>query len=88
MAFADAAGHAALALGVIVGDYSPLLGGSAKIKLMRLLNDKKLEHGKHETIIVKADSVVCQAGDVDLAAFSCTLTFGKITRSGTGPQGE
>jgi hypothetical protein len=84
MALADTGGHAALALGVIIGDDSPLLGGAAKIKLMRLLDDKKLEHGKHETIIVKADSVVCQAGDVDLAAFSCTLTFGKVTRTGTG----
>jgi hypothetical protein len=84
MARADTAGHAALALGVIVGDDSPLLSWTHKEQLMRLLADHKLAHGSHTPIVVKASSVVCQAGDVDLAAFSCTLTFGKATRTRTG----
>jgi hypothetical protein len=83
-ALADTTGHAALALGVIVGDDSPLLSWSHKEQLTRLLADRKLAHGNHAPIVVKATSVVCQAGDVDLAAFSCTLTFGKATRTRTG----
>jgi hypothetical protein len=84
MALADTTGHGALALGVIVGDDSPMLGKFTKIELARLLDDRKLGYGKHATIAIKAASVVCQAGDVDLAAFSCTLTFGKETRTRTG----
>jgi hypothetical protein len=84
IALADTTGHAALALGVIVGDDSPLLSKSTKLALASLLNDKKLGYGKHPVITVKADQVVCQAGDVDLAGFSCVLTFGKIKRTRTG----
>ncbi len=84
MALADATGHGALALGVIVGDYSPLLSWYKKIGLARLLNDESLGSGNHPVIVVKADSVTCQAGDVDLAAYSCTLTFGAVKRTGTG----
>jgi hypothetical protein len=84
MALAGTGGHSALALGVIVGDDSPVLGWHTKIELAHLLNDKKLGYGPHPTITVKATSVVCQAGDVDLAAFSCTLTFGKATHTRLG----
>ena len=83
-ALAATTGHGALALAVIVGDYSPSIGWHSKIELARLLDDKKLGYGKHAPITVKATSVVCRAGDVDLAAFSCTLTFGTTTRTGTG----
>jgi hypothetical protein len=84
VALADTSGHAALALGVIVGDDSPQLNRITRIDLARLLDDKPLLYGKHAMIVVKAESVVCQAGDVDLAAFSCTLTFGTIKRTRTG----
>jgi len=83
-ALADIAGHAALALGVIVGDDSPNLSRATRFDLALLLDDKPLLYGKHTVIIVKADSVVCQAGDVDLAAYSCTLTFGTVHRTRTG----
>jgi hypothetical protein len=83
-ALADAAGHAALALAVVVGDDSPHLSRYTRLDLALLLEDKPLLHGKHALITVKADSVVCQAGDVDLAAYSCTLTFGTIKRTRTG----
>ena len=84
LAKADTTGHAALALGVIVGDYSPLLGWTTKIDLAKLLEDRKLGASKQKVIVVTADSVVCQAGDVDLAGYSCTLTFGTVKRTGTG----
>jgi hypothetical protein len=86
IALADTTGHGALALGVIVGDDSPLLNWHTKIELARLLNDKPLRYGKHPVIVVKADSVTCQAGDVDLAGYACTITFGTIKRTGTGRQ--
>ncbi len=84
MALADTTGHGALALGVIVGDDSPYLSWHTRADLARLLDDKPLGYGKHSVIVVNAQSVVCQAGDVDLAAFSCTLTYGKVKRTRIG----
>jgi hypothetical protein len=81
---AQTSGHAALALGVIVGEDSPHLTKHTKTELARLLDDVKLGYGPHPAIAIKADSVVCQAGDVDIAAFNCKLTFGAITRTRTG----
>jgi hypothetical protein len=74
-----AGGHGALALGVLVGINSPLLDNATKTDLLKLIDDKALPAGKTGKISVTAKAVVCRGGDVDLAAFGCTLTFGAKT---------
>jgi hypothetical protein len=78
-AAATTAGHAALALSAIVGQYDPTLSAGVKTGLLRLLADEAFGGMHHGKLTVKADAVNCRAGDVDLKAFSCTLTFGTRT---------
>ncbi len=75
----SAGGYGALALGVLVGINSPLLDNTTKTDLLKLIDDKSLPAGQTGKISVTAKAVVCRAGDVDLAAFGCTLTFGAKT---------
>src|SRR5690242_2240837 len=72
---ASASGHSALALGAIVGAYSTKLTSNDKALLARLLDGKAVASSKGK-IQVKADAVICRAGDVDIASFGCELTFG------------
>lgn len=65
-------GFAALALAVIVGSHDPGLAAQTKDRLAGLMADQKVGTQKIE---VKAKSVTCRAGDVDIAAFACTLAF-------------
>jgi len=76
-AAAPATGHGALALAAILGDHSPLLKYHQRRALARILDDKAPGPGSRAKIIVDANVVSCRAGDVDIAAFSCALTFGK-----------
>ncbi len=71
-----ASGHSALALGALVGSYSMMLTGHDKAVLAGLLDGKAEGVSSEPTINVRADAVVCRAGDVDIAAFACELTFG------------
>jgi len=80
----SAGGHGALALGVLVGINSPLLGSATKADLLKLIDDKTLPAGQTAKISITAKAVVCRGGDVDLAAFGCTLTFGARTVSFAG----
>ena len=84
-AAATTGGHGALALAAIVGQYDPALTSGVRGGLLRLLADEAFgtQSGK---LIVKADAVTCRAGDVDLKAFGCTLTFGTRTVTLKGRQ--
>ncbi len=73
---ATAGGHTALALGALAGAHSPLLTPAQRARLASLLNGHM---AAHPAIVVNADAVVCRAGDVDVTAFGCTLTFGAHT---------
>ena len=75
----------ALALAALVGRHSPLLSWSARTELKRLLaGHATAPYPAHQKIVVRADSVVCRAGNVDITAHACTLTFGsqKVSSSG------
>jgi hypothetical protein len=82
---ATATGHSGLALAGVVAVYSPLLGWSQK-RAMALLFDGRanFRYPAGHTIDIVADQIVCKAGDVDISARSCTLTFGARTVNVTG----
>lgn len=69
-------GYGALALGALVGSYSPILTGQEKAVLAGLLDGKALDKSSRAAIKIDADAVVCRAGDVDIATFQCELKFG------------
>jgi hypothetical protein len=75
----SAQGSGALAFAVLVGIDSPLLDGATRTNLIKLIEDKPLPPGQQGKISVTATSVVCREGDVNLAAYGCTLTFGTKT---------
>jgi hypothetical protein len=77
---ASATGNSALALAALVARRSPLLSAHDKIIMARMLNGNLgFSFPKNKKILVRATSVVCRAGDVDITLHSCTLTFGKKT---------
>src|SRR5260370_2469599 len=82
---ATATGHSGLALASVVAVYSPNLGWSQK-RAMALLFDGRtnFRHPAGHTIDIVADQIVCKAGDVDISARSCALTFGARTVNITG----
>ena len=73
---ATASGHGALALGALVGSYSPMLSNHNKVVLASLLEGGGADASANVAIKVDADAVVCRASDVDIAAFKCELRFG------------
>jgi hypothetical protein len=83
---ATAGGHGALALAAIVGQYDPALTPGVRAGLLRLLADEAFGGIHKGNLIVNADVVTCRAGDVDLKAFGCTLTFGTHTVTLKGRQ--
>lgn len=73
-------GSSALALSALVAENSPMLAASDKIVLAALFEehlDVPVSGGGK--ISVRADSVTCSAGDVDISAHACNLVFGKQT---------
>lgn len=75
---ATASGSSALALAAIVAGYSPQVSARDRGALNRLFAGKlNFSYPANRTIAVKADSIVCRAGNVDITAWSCELTFGK-----------
>ena len=73
---ATASGHGALALGALLGSYSPMLSNHDKAVLASLLEGNATDASSKAAIKVNADAVVCRASNVDIAAFKCELTFG------------
>jgi hypothetical protein len=78
-ASSSSSGYSALAFGVIVGGYSPALSTGNKTRLARLLENKTGTGPARGKITINANSVVCRASNVAIAAFGCQLTFGTHT---------
>ena len=78
-------GSSALAFASLVGVQSPVLSRHEKGVLARLLGGHAdVAFPANKQISVKADDIVCNAGDVDITAHSCKLTFGAKTANLTG----
>lgn len=77
-------GFAALALAGVVAPHSPVLTHGQKTVLAHLFDGQMAPPSHQAVITVTADAVVCRAGDVDITAFGCDLTFGtkKVHLSG------
>ena len=76
-------GSATLALASLVSSYSPLLNANEKRVMALLIEDKVPKHAP-QTIVVKANSILCRQGDVDIKAHACSLVFGTKTRTLSG----
>jgi hypothetical protein len=72
----SAEGSAAFALGAVVGGASPLLGATQKAVLAKLFDGDRASVAKAGKIGVAVDAILCRAGNVDITAFECDLTFG------------
>jgi len=78
-------GGGALALAALVGERSPALDAPEREALGHMLDGNlNFTFPADKKITVKADSVVCRAGNVDISLHSCELAFGgrKFTRTG------
>jgi hypothetical protein len=79
-AFADGqsvSGHSGLALAALVASYSPTLSARDKAAMAEIFAGKgRPGFPKGQKIEIVADRIVCRAGDVDIAARSCVLSFG------------
>jgi hypothetical protein len=80
----SAQGHSALALGRIVGGYSPLLTASKKAVLAALMAGHAASVAAAANITINADQVRCRAGNVDITAYRCDLKFGAWTKHLSG----
>jgi len=79
---ANITGSVALSLAARVGDRSPLTSLRAKGLLGAYLDGRPAARylGKGE-VSVKADSIDCSVGNVDITAKRCALTFGANTNT-------
>lgn len=68
-------GAPALALGAIVGGYSPVLSTEQKAALATLLGGGAPPDLAAPQIAIAASAIDCRAGNVDIASFACELTF-------------
>jgi hypothetical protein len=76
-------GSAALALAGVVAPNSPTLPAAEKKEVAAFFNgDTNSSYAKK--IVVTADKIVCRTSNVDIAARSCELTFGKTVKKLTG----
>ena len=82
---ATSSGASALALAALLAVHSPISSLYHKRVLERLLDgDSDVAFPANQKISVAADAIVCNAGDVDITAHSCKLTFGAKTANLTG----
>jgi hypothetical protein len=72
-------GYGALALGAIVGGDSPRLSAGQKAMLAQLFDGNTTSSAKADKVAVAVDAILCRAGNVDITAFACDLTFGART---------
>jgi hypothetical protein len=80
---ATISGSPALALAGVVAARSPILSPAEKKTVAAIFDGKGAGPYKGK-ITVGADKIVCRAGNVDITARSCELTFGPKTLSFTG----
>ncbi len=78
---AELDGFRALALAAIVGGHSPAVGAADRAGLAGLLDGRAVAGRR---ITITADAISCRAGDVDIAAFGCDLSFAAGRRSLSG----
>jgi hypothetical protein len=76
-------GSPALALAGVVAAHAPNLSPAEKKTVAAIFDGKGAGPYKGK-ITVAADKIVCRAGNVDITARSCELTFGKKTLSFDG----
>jgi hypothetical protein len=82
---ATSSGAGALALAALLALHSPISSLYHRSVLERLLDgDSNVAFPANQKISVAADAIVCNAGDVDITAHSCKLTFGAKTANLTG----
>ncbi|HXQ09720.1 MAG TPA: hypothetical protein VN805_01850 [Caulobacteraceae bacterium] len=79
----SAEGYGALALAAIVGGESPQLSAAQKTVLAQLFSGDTASSSAGK-IDVAVDTILCRAGNVDITAFACDLTFGAQTIHLTG----
>jgi hypothetical protein len=69
-----------LALATLVAEQSPLVAPAEKGIMARLLNGNLVfSLLANRTISIRANKVVCRAGNVDISSHSCALTFATRT---------
>ena len=81
-------GNPALALAALVGEQSPGLGEREKSVLTKFLAGHADIAARSGTIRVRADSISCRLGNVDIATHRCTLSFGARTVRLDGRAGQ
>jgi hypothetical protein len=82
---ASAAGNSALALAALVAEHSPALPPFKKIVMAKMLDGNlSFAFPAGQKILVNADAIVCRAGNVDISAHSCKLTFGSHSATISG----
>ena len=75
----------ALALAAVIAQHSPTVRAFDQRVIARLFGGStNFGFTPNAKISVRADSVVCRTGNVDITARSCELTFGARKRSLTG----
>lgn len=75
-----ATGRGALALASLVADQSPTIRARDRTVLRQMFNGRAaVTFPVGQKIEVRADSVVCRVGNVDITQHDCTLTFGNRT---------
>lgn len=73
----DSSGSAALALTALTAEFSPLVNAQEKRLLLAFLNGAAAAaYAGDKRFTIKAGAIDCRAGNVDIAAHGCTLTFG------------
>jgi hypothetical protein len=83
---ATIAGSSALALASLVAVHSPALSRHQKNVMAHLFgghSNVALPAGRR-IYLIKVDAIVCRAGNVDITARSCRLTFGAVSTNLTG----
>jgi hypothetical protein len=78
-------GPAALALAAVIAQHSPLVRAFDQRVIARLFGGStNFGFTPNTKISVRADSIVCRTGNVDITARTCELSFGTRKRTLTG----
>jgi hypothetical protein len=73
---ADASGPSALALAAVTAAYDTGLPANDRLVVESLFDGKdNIAYPKGKKITVKAKAIICHASNVDIANFSCELSF-------------
>ncbi len=82
---ASVSGSSALALASVVAEHSTELTLYHKSIMARLFDGEfDVPFSRNKKISIEADTIICRAGNVDITARSCRLTFGAARTDLTG----